>query len=73
MIPKSEILFNYDKILVQRTQYKEFNKRHRLNIRKHSFCIRSVELWNGLPDRVVEACTVILSRLGSTSYGKTNQ
>ena len=39
-------------------RYKIFKKRPRLNIRKYSFCVRTVELWNGLPNRVVEANTV---------------
>lgn len=39
-------------------QYKIFKCRPRLNVRKYSFCLRVVDLWNGLPSNVVEAKTV---------------
>ena len=39
-------------------QFKIFKCRPRLNIRKYSFCMRVVDLWNGLPSSVLEAETV---------------
>ena len=38
--------------------YKIYKSRPRLNVRKYSFCLRVVDLWNSLPSSVVEAKTV---------------
>ena len=37
---------------------KYLRKRPMLYVRKYSFCVRAVTLWNELPDKVVEANTV---------------
>lgn len=39
-------------------KYKIYKQRPRLNIRKNSFCFRTVDVWNNLPNSVVEADTV---------------
>ena len=40
-------------------KYKLFKPRCRLNIRKNSFCIRAVNMWNSLSENVVTANTLL--------------
>jgi acyl CoA:acetate/3-ketoacid CoA transferase len=40
-------------------KYKLFKPRCRLNIRKNSFCIRVVNMWNSLPENVVTVKTLL--------------
>ena len=39
--------------------YKIYKQRARLNIRKNSFCNRIVNIWNNLPEYIVEAKTIM--------------
>ncbi len=49
---------------------KIFNQMARLDIRKYSFCNKVVNNWNGLPDSMVNAETV-LDFERKTKFGKT--
>jgi hypothetical protein len=52
-------------------KYKLFKPRCRLNIRKNSFCIRVVNMWNNLSENVVTAKTfVLLTNAYKSSSGR---
>ena len=45
-------------------------KTSRLNVRKHTFTIRIVEIWNSLPESVIQAKTVKPFEIGLDEHWK---
>ena len=69
---RASIKFNFNPVSGTRgNKFKSQKEMCRYDIRKYSFCYRVVNVWNSLPDYVVEAVLLIPSKIGWINTGPT--
>ena len=65
---RASVKFNFNPVGSTRgNKFKLRKEMCRYNIRKYSFCYRVVDVWNSLPDYVVEADSVNFFKVGGVS------
>ena len=70
---REEVFFVRNNAVTRGHGFKLFKKRVRLDVGKFSFGNRVCELWNGLPDGVVNACSINVFKCGVDYWLRHNR
>jgi len=65
-----ELIFNINKV-TRKNDYRLFKNRSHYDLRKFSFTNRIVNIWNSLPNAVVDVNSVEVFRLDSITFGSS--